>query len=104
MILIKGLKLPAINGIALWPFVFTKSKKPSPVIINHEKIHLQQQLEMLILPFYIWYLLEWLLRIMQFRNLDTAYRNISFEREAYSNEQNLDYLKNKQIWSFIKYI
>lgn len=104
MIIIKGIKLPKISGIALWPFILLKPKKPGLIIINHEKIHLQQQLELLILPFYLWYLTEWFFLYLKYRDFDKAYRNISFEKEAYQNEDNLGYLKNRRFWSFTKYL
>ncbi len=104
MILIKGIKLPKILGIALWPFVLVKTKTPGKTILNHERIHLRQQIEMLVLPFYVWYLLEWLILLIKHRNIDRAYRNISFEKEAYRNENNFHYLKNRPFWSFIKYL
>lgn len=93
------------TGITIFPFVFLKYKnlKDDVVLINHESIHLRQQLELLILPFYVIYFLEFLMRLIQYRNWYKAYRNISFEREAYYNEANLDYLKNRKVWSFLKY-
>jgi hypothetical protein len=103
MILIKGIKLPKIGGIALWPFIILRTKTPDKVIINHERIHLRQQLEMLILPFYIWYLTEWLFLLLKYRNLHEAYMHISFEKEAYGNESDLKYLTNRPFWSFLKH-
>lgn len=93
-------------GIALWPFILVKSKvyKTNAVFINHERIHLRQQLELLVLPFYLWYVIEFLIRWMHYKNRNLAYRNISFEREAYSNEANLHYLKNRKCWSFAGYL
>lgn len=52
-------------------------------VINHEQIHSAQMKELLYVPFYIWYVIEWLFRLLQYRDADKAYRNISFEREAY---------------------
>ena len=49
---------------------------------KHETIHWSQQMEMLIVFFYIWYLLEWLIKIPFYGG--GAYMAISFEREAYS--------------------
>ncbi len=72
-------------------------------LINHEKIHLRQQIELLIIPFYIIYGLEFLVRLFQYRSWKSAYLNISFEREAYINEKDLNYLKSRPFWSFIKY-
>lgn len=70
--------------------------------MNHEKIHLRQQAEMLILLFFLWYAIEYLLRLAKYREHDKAYRNISFEREAYAHEHDDNYLKNRMLWNFAK--
>ena len=91
------------NGISLWPFILVRNReyKNDQVFINHEKIHLRQQLELLIIPFYIWYGLEFLIRLAKYKDRYQAYRNICFEREAYQNEKDLDYLKKRSFWKFI---
>ena len=93
-------------GLSLWPFIFLKndSLKEDIVLINHEKIHLQQQKELLIVPFYIFYIIEWIFRTVFYFNSYKAYQNISFEREAYYHEKNLDYLNDRKAFSFIKYL
>ncbi|MEH6511624.1 hypothetical protein [Maribacter arcticus] len=93
-------------GLSLWPFIFLKNRslKNDGVLINHEKIHLRQQQELLIIPFYILYLLEWSVRTILYLDSYKAYQNLSFEREAYLNEKNLDYLSNRKSFSFIKYL
>lgn len=73
-------------------------------MINHEKIHTKQMQELLYLPFYVWYLLEWLVRIVMYRNVRKAYRNISFEREAYANQDNRYYNKERKRYSFLQYV
>lgn len=84
-----------IQGLTLFPFIFIrKNRKNDKVLLNHEKIHIRQQLELLIIPFYIWYILEWMIK---------GYWNISFEREAYDNEKNLDYLKQRKFFNFTNY-
>nr|WP_254453185.1 hypothetical protein [Winogradskyella undariae] len=92
-------------GITIFPFVILKTKnlKQDLVIINHEKIHLRQQIELLILPFFIIYVFEFLIRLIQYRKWNLAYRNISFEREAYANEKDLDYLKSRSFLKFKSY-
>jgi len=94
------------SGIAIWPFVLLKHKnlKRDLVFLNHERIHLRQQAELLVVFFYIWYSLEYLIRLIQYRNRHKAYRNISLEREAYTNEKDLEYLKKRSFWRFIKCI
>lgn len=93
-------------GLTIWPFIIVKEDnyKDDAVLINHERIHLKQQLELLVIPFYLWYFLEWLLRTILYLNSYRAYQNISFEREAYANEDDLDYTKNRKLYSFIRYI
>ncbi len=92
------------RGFTFFPFVFLKYRKDTDneVLLNHEKIHIKQQLEMLVVPFFIWYFLEFLYRLIQFRNRNIAYRNISFEREAYENEKDLNYLQSRPFWRFLK--
>lgn len=61
-------------------------------MVNHEHIHTAQMRELLFVGFYLIYLLEWLLRLIQERNWYKAYKAISFEREAYARMYNLSYL------------
>ena len=69
--------------------------------INHESIHTKQMKETGYIIFYVWYLVEWIIRLFMPGN---AYRNISFEREAYANEKDKDYLNNRKFFSWIKYL
>lgn len=106
MIFISKFLVPkGYTGLAVFPFVFLKhsSLKFDEILINHEKIHLRQQLELLIIPFYFLYCFEFLIRLIKYRNWTLAYRNISFEREAYIKEKDLNYLKSRPFWSFLKY-
>ena len=106
LIVAKYLIPKGYRGMAVFPFVFMKYDldKLNKIFVNHEKIHLKQQKEMLILPFFIWYFLEYLFRLIQYKNKDLAYRNISFEREAYAKETDFDYLKNRSLFQFLNYI
>ncbi|MGV8946639.1 MAG: hypothetical protein ACOH1N_09435 [Lutibacter sp.] len=72
--------------------------------MNHEKIHLKQQIELLWIFFFVWYFIEYFIRIIQYKKHDIAYRNISFEKEAYKNEQNLNYLEYRKVFAFLKYL
>lgn len=54
MILISKYLVPkGYVGITLFPFIVLRQSrmKDDPVLINHEKIHLRQQLELLVIPF-----------------------------------------------------
>jgi hypothetical protein len=106
LIVAKYLIPKGYRGLAVFPFVFVKYPldKDNSIFVNHEKIHLRQQLELLILPFFIWYLLEYCLRLFQYKNANLAYRNISFEREAYANESNLEYLKTRSFLQFLQFL
>ncbi|HEY9542968.1 MULTISPECIES: hypothetical protein [Bacteroidales] len=73
-------------------------------VLNHELIHTKQMQELLFVTFYVWYLLEWLVRLVMYRDRHKAYRNISFEREAYANQCNWDYNKERKRYAFIRYI
>ena len=92
-------------GMTVFPFVILKSKYylENKTTINHEKIHIRQQIELLVLPFFVLYFGNLLINILRYRNFQMAYLNIVFEREAYANEKNLDYLKTRSFWMFLKY-
>ena len=49
-------------------------------------------MEMLYIFFYLWYAIEWLVRLIQCGNARQAYYNISLEKEAYYNMYNLAYI------------
>ena len=92
---------------------------------NHEAIHIRQWAECMISSgifiltlvlfanisawwlllsigmFYILYVLEWLLKLLFYGK--EAYRNLSFEREAYSNQLNGDYLANCGYFEWLHY-
>ena len=92
-------------GMALFPFILLRKKelKEDIVLLNHEKIHLAQQKELYILPFYIFYLMNYLYNLLVFFNHRKAYRNIIFEREAYAMEKNADYLQTRKKFAFRKF-
>ena len=70
-------------------------------LINHERIHTAQQREMLFVFFYLAYLAEWLTRLPMRGN---AYRNISFEREAYAHQRDLHYLESRRHYAWCHYL
>jgi polyferredoxin len=94
------------RGLAIYPFIFLREKtlKENQKVINHEKIHLRQQIEMLWVFFFIWYGIEFLVRWFQYKNTTDAYFNISFEKEAYAHEKDFEYLAKRKFWSFRKYL
>lgn len=102
-----------IGGIALFPFVILREKytsgtdfwiKKSKKIINHETIHFQQALELGVVLFYVLYVIEYAIKALVYFNIEKAYYSISFEREAYANDTNLDYLKTRKRYNWLKLI
>ena len=107
MVLISKYLVPkGYVGITIFPFIFLKfyDLKTNAFLMNHEKIHLRQQIELLIIPFYVFYGIEFFIRLIKTKHWRTAYQNISFEREAYLNEKDLNYLKSRSFWSFVRYL
>lgn len=72
--------------------------------LRHELIHTRQMRELLFIPFYMVYFAEWLVRLVQYRNPLRAYCNVSFEREAYENQSDKDYLKNRRLYAWCHYM
>lgn len=90
------------NAINLFGVLFTRPEaEMDELLLNHERIHTRQMLEMLVVGFYLWYVIEWLIRLTMKGN---AYRNISFEREAYKNEHNLKYLQSRKWFAWTHYL
>lgn len=95
---------PGFKAINLFGIMFVRNKfkgKITDKTINHESIHTAQIKEMGYIFFYIWYIIEWLIRLVIGKN---AYRNISFEREAFDNDQNLNYLDSRKQYAWFRYI
>lgn len=94
-------------AINLFGVLFIRRSAPvSQRMINHESIHTAQMRELFYIGFYLWYVLEWIVRIFQYGVTKKAYYNISFEREAYGNEYDADYLIKciRKRYEFLKYL
>lgn len=93
-------------AMTIWPFIFIRDKRNrhNETLVNHEKIHLKQQVELFWFPFFLWYITEFLIKLLKYKKWETAYKAISFEREAYANQSDLDYLKKRKLWAFWKYL
>ncbi len=54
------------NGLTLFTFVVvrTDSDKGNKVLVNHERIHIKQQIQLLVLPFLIWYMIVVLVQVV----------------------------------------
>ena len=107
---IKNSKIPqylslVINAyaIALWPFIFIRDEG-NEVTINHEKIHLRQQVELLIVGFYLLYGLFWLKNLIKYGDKTRAYYDIPFEKEAYARQHNIDYLSERRLFAWANFL
>jgi len=88
-----------VIGITLWPFGIYFRGKVKDKTRRHERIHWEQQKEMLGVFFYLWYFVEWMIKLFFYAD---AYKNISFEREAYGNEDNVSY--KHPFYGWVKYL
>ena len=101
----KYLPPKGFSAINLFGVIFVRrGKQLNKLTINHELIHTAQMKEMLYVLFYLWYGIEWLIRLVQYRDRMKAYYNISFEREAYANQYNLDFLESRRSWNWLYYL
>lgn len=93
------------RGMALWPFVLVKDEAAAadPYLLNHERIHHAQQIECLLLPFVIIYLLDFaLMRIRH--DYWTSYYALLHEREAFRHEHDLNYLATRRPFAWMRYL
>ena len=97
--------LPA-QAMAVYPLMLFKDKKlmTNQRIVRHEKIHFNQQLELLVLPFYLLYLLHYLINLLRYRNHSKAYFEICFEQEAYRYDDQVNYLQLRKPYAWIAFL
>jgi hypothetical protein len=120
-----------IAGMSIYPFILLRHRDDNPVrsaaIIQHERIHQRQQEEILILclpfvasaaftfshwlwlvlaanPFYVVYALEYLWFRLRGYHHQAAYMSISFEREAYDNQQVVNYSLTRRHFAQLNYL
>jgi hypothetical protein len=86
-------------AVTLGEFILTKEPL-TPSAVNHELIHVAQQRELLYIPFFIWYSIEWLVLCIKYRDRTKAYYNIRFEKEAYRHQRDLSYLKHRKHYHY----
>lgn len=115
------------TAMTIWPFLFVR--KPVKITdrqLRHELTHAYQQREVFFMAvglmaisliigcgwwsllwfplFYWWYLIEWLVRLCIYKNAKKAYKNVAFEREAKSNENKINYNKERCSFAWVGYI
>ena len=90
-------------AITIYPFIISEDDLDE-VTLNHEKIHIQQQKELFVIPFYILYAYFYFKNIRKGMSKDDAYLYIPFESEAYENEFSMSYLSRRPKMAWTKYI
>ena len=90
-------------AINLCGVVFTKTQLTKRAL-RHERIHTEQQREMLFVGFFLWYAVEWIVRLVIYRDSYRAYRNISFEREAYLYQHVKGYTRQRRHYAWGKFL
>lgn len=90
-------------AVNLFGVVFAKGEC-DPLTLNHEYIHTLQMREMLYIPFYIWYVAEWAIRLAMTGSAGRAYRDICFEREAYRHGSDLSYPRRRRHYAFLRFL
>ena len=89
------------NYLAICLFGFVFSIRPLDAgELNHELIHAAQQKELLYIPFFIWYGIEWLVLYFKYRDWTQAYYHIRFEQEAYRHEMDYKYLEIRKHYRY----
>lgn len=92
-----------IGAITLGPLVFV-SGPASSTLKNHERIHWEQYKECLIVGFLILYCMFWIKGILSGYSRTDSYLSIPFEREAYENDINLEYLNTRKKFTWTSYL
>lgn len=125
----KFIPFPGFKALNFMGILFVRgSAKITDRTLNHERIHSRQIIEVIALSlfpltiylhfggkwfigalfslfsYYIWYVIEWVIHLMMGKGKHEAYRSISFENEAYSNDADLNYLKKRKLFNFLDYI
>ncbi len=92
--------------MAVFPFILVRTRQlmTDEVLIRHETIHLRQAAELLVIPFYLLYLINYLVGLIRYGDHHRAYMHIVFEREAYAHEADMRYLNQRRSWAWMKYI
>jgi len=90
------------HAITLFPFVFYNGGRMTERDIRHETVHLWQQVALLVFPFYILYLMFWIINLIRFHDDEEAYMNIPFERSAYFLETRAGTSRSAMAFDWLK--
>jgi len=90
-------------AFVVYPFIVaSKTEKENVVLLNHEKIHLKQQRELWVLPFFILYFGNSVWLMIRYFSLKKAHTMNIFEAEAFTYEKDQGYLKLRKLFAWKK--
>jgi mannose-6-phosphate isomerase-like protein (cupin superfamily) len=97
-----------VRAMALFPFILLRddiNQKLRPYIINHELIHFRQTLETLFVAHIVISLAQSLYyRLIKRKKSAESYILNCFEQESFRHMYDLDYLKERSIFAWFKYL
>ena len=91
--------------LCLWPWcIFYNKEKHSDILLNRKLIFLEQEKELLFIGFYLWFILEYIVRFLKTLSFRCAYVNMSFVQEVEFGESDLDYVINRHHYDWSKWL
>lgn len=88
-------KIPITWALAINLFNKVYARRElTDIELQHETIHSLQMKKLGYSKFYIKYLYEWIRNYKRYKDWYIAYKNISFEKEAYTYQSDIDYIVN----------
>ena len=91
-----------VYAITLFPFIISKEEMDETTL-NHEKIHIEQQKELLVIFFYLLYAFYFVENYLFYKDIHMAYRMIPFEREAYEHDGDPNYLSTRKRFRWLHF-
>tara|TARA_B100000945_G_scaffold176418_1_gene141529 strand:- start:72 stop:413 length:342 start_codon:yes stop_codon:yes gene_type:complete len=92
-----------ISAITIGKYIFARGKIGEKTL-RHELVHVAQWKETLYIGFLFYYIKDWFIGLIKYKNLYEAYRSIRMESEARLAEDDIHYLDNRKSfhWKNIK--
>jgi hypothetical protein len=93
------------TGLSFFVFIWiSRLDKDELRLYRHEKIHFWQQVEMLFIFHWFFYAMFYVLGRAKGHCHYIAYRYNPFELEAFSNDPDVNYLRKRKPFAWVKYI
>lgn len=99
----KFIPFKGFSAMALFGLIWTRKDELDKYTINHERIHLMQEKELFYVGFYILYVWFYLYNLIKERDAWMAYRLNPFEREAYANDFDFNYIYERKKYAWKKF-